>query len=182
MLRIGGQKRHKFFEPNNKSVIDVFYDELFFSHIISFGEKPGQGRLDLDYPTITLTDLLLEKTQIHEITEKDIKDIIVMVRAHELSEVQEKEKIDAKYVSQVLSNDWGFYYDVTENLKKVLTFADEYHSQSRIATEDLIVVKDRLGKLQKYIEDEPKTTKWKLRAKVGTTQPWYQVVEGYRTG
>src|SRR5271167_2401111 len=40
MLRIGGQKRHKFFEPTNKSVIDVCYDQLYFSHSIYFGDKP----------------------------------------------------------------------------------------------------------------------------------------------
>jgi hypothetical protein len=46
----------------------VFADELYFCHKIPF-----KGRLEIDTPTISTTDLLLEKMQIVEINLKDFK-------------------------------------------------------------------------------------------------------------
>jgi hypothetical protein len=180
MLRMAGQKRHKYLHPAGDYVIDVFYDHLHFSHNVDFGEKPGQGRLELDYPTITLTDLILEKTQIHEIAEKDVKDIIVLVRAHEIGETDAKETINGKYIAKVLADDWGFYYDATENLKKVLALSEKYCYENKMSSDDLVIVKNQIAKLLNYIENEPKTNRWIDRAKIGTRKPWYDLVEEYR--
>src|SRR5881396_3179918 len=59
-------KRYAFTDPDSGMVVDVFFDELFFCHPI-----PLRDRLELDYPTITLADLLLEKMQIVELNPKD---------------------------------------------------------------------------------------------------------------
>jgi hypothetical protein len=52
---VPGVKRSIFFASDNSLHSDVFYDTLDFSHIINF-----RGRLELDYPTISLVDLLLD--------------------------------------------------------------------------------------------------------------------------
>jgi len=39
------------------------------------------------------------------------------------------------------------------------------------------LVVERLDKLQKRIEREPKSLKWNMRAKAGTSVKWYRVVE-----
>ncbi len=65
-----GHKRRIYYHPQNKYHVDVFMDKLEFSHAVDFGEKPGSGRLELDSPTITAVDIVLEKLQIHEINEK----------------------------------------------------------------------------------------------------------------
>ena len=60
------------------------------------GEK---GRLQLDDPTITTTDLLLEKMQIAEINLKDIKDTLVLLLDHPIGDPPAgKESIDADVI------------------------------------------------------------------------------------
>jgi hypothetical protein len=39
------------------------------------------------------------------------------------------------------------------------------------------VIKKRLVKLQKAMDEAPKTLGWKMRAKVGTRVRWYEEVE-----
>ncbi len=56
--------------------------------------------------------------QIVEINEKDLKDSIVLLRAHTVGDT-DKDTINAKRIAKLLADDWGFYYTVTTNLKKL---------------------------------------------------------------
>lgn len=176
IMRMAGQKRLKYFHPKNWYGVDIFFNELNFSHMILLGEKPGKGRLELDSPTITLTDLMLEKTQINQINEKDIKDIICILRCHEIGETEGK-AVNAKYFAQVLANDWGFWYDATNNLQKVKTFAEKYQAAGLMSMEELTDVTGKVNRILEYVEKEPKSGNWKVRERVGTSKPWYNVVE-----
>jgi len=49
-----GDRRLIYYEPSDKFHVDIFLDKLEFSHDVIFGKKPGDGRLELDYPTIAL--------------------------------------------------------------------------------------------------------------------------------
>jgi len=148
--------------------IDIFLDRLEMSHTINF-----KDRLEVDYPTISLADLLLEKLQIVKINEKDVLDIIIVTREHELAE-RDQETINSRYIAELLSNDWGFYFTVTQNLNKVITIMPKY---SCVSSTDVSNVKQKIKKLQEIIENQPKKLKWKLRAIVGTKQKWYNDVE-----
>ncbi len=181
LMRMGGQKRHKYYHPKDLYAVDVFYDRLAFSHDVYFGDKPGKGRLELDFPTITLTDLVLEKTQINRINEKDIKDMIVLCRVHDIGETDEREKINGRYIAKILSDDWGYYYDVRTNLDKMKTFGAQYVQERKMTEEEMGIVENRIDKLINVIEAEPKTSKWNKRAKVGTSKPWFNEVDDIRT-
>ena len=98
-------------------MIEVFFDKLEMNHTISFNK-----RLEADSPTLPLSELLLQKTQIVKINEKDIKDIIVLLRAHDVGK-RDNETINLEALAQAgLISDWGFYYTVTTNLQKVKDF------------------------------------------------------------
>jgi hypothetical protein len=181
LMRMGGQKRLKYYHPANLYAVDIFFDRLSFSHEIYFGEKPDKGRLELDFPTITLTDLVLEKTQINRINEKDIKDLIVLFKVHGISETDAPEKINGKYIAKTLSEDWGFYYDVRNNLEKVKSFGTKYVEEGKITQQEMGIVQDRVDGLIKMIEEEPKSQRWKVREKIGTSKPWYNEVDDLRT-
>src|SRR5436853_4006800 len=73
-----GDRRLVYYEGADRFHLDIFLDKLEFSHDILFGKKPGNGRLELDFPTISLTDLVLEKLQIHRIGRKDLVDLLVL--------------------------------------------------------------------------------------------------------
>jgi hypothetical protein len=149
--------------------VDVFLDKLKMCHTINF-----DGRLELDNPTIPISDLLLEKMQIVQLTEKDIKDVMMLLREHEVDRVDNREVIDLRYICNLLKEDWGFYYTVVTNLGKV---KGSLPQNEILSDEDRITIDSRINKLLEAIEQEPKSLKWKLRAKIGNRKKWYEDVE-----
>lgn len=163
--------RDLFIDQQRNRKIDVFYDHLDFSHNIDF---KNEKRLEIDSPTIPLAELFLEKTQIHEINAKDLKDLIITFLAHDVSETFDDTKVNGAYIAKILSDDWGFYYSVTENLKKLTDFVP---TLDVLSSEQKDLVVQRANKIHKLIEDTPKTRAWKNRAKVGNKKRWYKVVQ-----
>lgn len=104
-LSSAASERQIYYHPKGWFYVDVFFDKLLVAnHPIDF-----RGRLELDYPTITVTDMLLEKIQMWEaFSIKDLKDCLLLLKAHEIKEKSEKESIDALYIAKILAQDWGF--------------------------------------------------------------------------
>jgi hypothetical protein len=114
-------QRQIYFHPKGWFYVDVFYDKLLAAnHPLDF-----RGRLDLDSPTITPTDMLLEKVQIVFPDEKDVKDIMLLLRAHTVAEQEEKNEINARFIARKLASDWGFWYTVTTNLRVLTQYVNE---------------------------------------------------------
>jgi hypothetical protein len=161
--------RYYFEHPDTGLGVDVFYDELYFCHRI-----PLRDRLELDSPTITTCDLLLEKMQIVELNLKDVKDTLVLLLEHPVAaDGAGTEEIDSTYVADILSDDWGFYYTVSLNLDKVERFLPEFDA---ISPEQGQVIRSRLQQLRDRIEGEKKSRKWRMRARIGPKKKWYQDV------
>ena len=177
IIALTGGRRLIYYHPNNAFHVDIFFDKLEFSHDVVFGNKPGRGRLELDFPTITLADLVLEKTQIHEINRKDIIDLIILFLGHEVGEASGREVINGKYIASVLSKDWGFWYDATNNLRKVEYFTKKFLESNKMECRQYKTIVGRINRLMSIIEAEPKSKKWLKRAKTGTSKPWYRSVE-----
>ncbi len=169
-----------YYEKNNAYHVDVFFDKLAFSHDVHFGKDPEKGRLHLDSPTIPLADIVLQKTQIHRINEKDIKDLIILLRAHDLIETDNTDEtnlMNIKYIAEVLANDWGFWKDATENLDKVKKFSEKYWKEELISQEDMTDVLNKVNTILEIIKNEPKTKNWQKRAKKGENKQWWKDVE-----
>jgi hypothetical protein len=162
-----GVRRHTYENRSNNIHLDVFFDQFEMCHTIDFKE-----RLALDYPTITLADLLLEKMQIVRITEKDLQDMSVVFLEHGVGE--SREEIDQKYISRMLSSDWGFHYTVTTNLRKLKDFQA---GLAMFSDEGKASIAKRIDALQGSIEEEPKSRRWRVREKIGTKRKWYNDVE-----
>ncbi|MFW9963580.1 MAG: hypothetical protein ACFFCX_08455 [Candidatus Sifarchaeia archaeon] len=148
--------------------IDVFLDRLEMCHKIDY-----KKRLEIDNPTVPLAELLLQKMQIVKISEKDIIDTTMLLLAHELGDTDDN-TINAKHISRILASEWGFYYTVTSNLKKVDSLMRKFEVLSE---KDKEIVSRRIEELIKRIDEEPKGTSWKMRAKVGTSKKWYKDVD-----
>ena len=172
-----GHKRHVYYHPQSKYHVDVFFNKLEFSHDVVFGDKLGKGRLELDYPTITLADIILEKLQIHQINLKDIIDLIVMFIGHDIGENDKKGIINGRHIARVLADDWGFWYDAMTNSDKVKVCMNKYFVEGKLDKYTQSIAVSGIDKLSKMIEEEPKTKKWLKRAKVGDKKPWYREVE-----
>lgn len=163
-----GDRRMLFHDPAFGRHIDIFYNVLDFCHVLKF-----TGRLEVEKYTLPLAELLLEKMQIVQINEKDLIDTVMLLREHPIGDIDE-ETINAALIAKTLSNDWGFWRTVTGNLK---ILEDQLGKYTSLSTEDSLVVYARIHQLQERIEAEPKTLKWKARAKVGEKVKWYKNVE-----
>jgi len=163
-----GHRRMIWDNKSNGMHVDIFYDKLEMNHDIPF-----EDRLGIEELTIPLADMLLEKMQIVRINEKDIIDSIMLLREHAVGD-DSPETIDSDYVAEMLSNDWGFCYTVTTNLKKI---QDSLGNYDGLSNEDRADISGKIQTLLKIIEEKPKTLSWRLRARVGAKSKWYRDVE-----
>jgi hypothetical protein len=148
--------------------VDVFYDKLDFSHVINWN-----NRLEVDNPTIPLSELLLEKMQIFQINEKDIIDTIMLLLEHILGD-NDDEVINIDRVARLLAKDWGLWRTTTMNLDKVKQMAGHY---SQLSDDEQAHVVTQIEQSLERIEGEPKSRGWKLRARVGDRVKWYKDVD-----
>ena len=166
-----GATRLIFEDAKNERVVDLFLDVFRMCPTLHFGD-----RLTLDDNTITISDLLLTKLQVVEINEKDIRDLIAILKDHDVVDHAasgDNEVIDAGYVSSLCADDWGLCKTISLTLRKLLTFLQKYE----LEPEAKEILETRINKLFHAIETVPKSFKWKLRDKVGEKKRWYDLPE-----
>ena len=166
-----GATRLIFEDGKNQRVVDIFLDIFKMCHTFHLGE-----RLNLDDYTIPISDLLLTKLQVVETNEKDIRDLIAILKDHDVIDhiaSGDKEVIDTGYISTLCADDWGLCKTISLTLKKLLTFLPKYELQPEANQ----VLEARISKLLHAIETVPKSLKWKLRDKVGERKRWYDLPE-----
>ncbi len=178
-----GGKQAYFVDVARNRPVDVLVDSLEMCHRFEFKDRLGASS-----PTLPLAELLLSKLQIVKINRKDVLDALVLLAEHPLG--QDDGAPDARTgqgainVPRILSftsNDWGWWRTVTGNLDTL----DQYLAVE-VTPDDLDLNNGReilfqpgaqVAALRKAIEDAPKSTRWKLRARVGERQIWYQEPE-----
>ena len=166
-----GATRLIYEDGKSQRVVDIFLDVFRMCHTLHLGD-----RLTLDDYTIPISDLLLTKLQVVETNEKDIQDLIAILKDHDVVEridSGDREVIDTGYISTLCANDWGLCKTISLTLKKLLTFLPKYG----LELEAKQVLEARIDKVLHAIETVPKSLKWKLRDKVGERKRWYDLPE-----
>jgi hypothetical protein len=158
----------RIFDGMEGQKLEVFNERFDMCHKLNL-----RSRLELDFPTVTVSDLLLQKLQIVRITEKDFKDILLLLLEHELREGEQPESINSSYISSLLSADWGFNFTVMNNLEATKKFLDRANLTKEISLD----LSSRIQALAREIELHPKSVGWKLRSIVGKREKWYREVE-----
>ena len=148
--------------------VDVFLDVMRMDHDVDV-----QERLDLDDYAISPVDAMIAKLQIGKINQKDVHDVIALLKDVSLSETEGRPSIDVVYLAEVCSRDWGLYHDITTNLDVVLAMVDDYG----LSEGDLALVCERLASIKESVEDASKPISWRLRARVGERVAWRREVE-----
>lgn len=162
----GWQKQ--FYKRALEDHVDVFLDFLRMEHDINL-----KNRLSVEDYTIPVSDLLLSKLQIYELNEKDIRDIITIVKDLPLDKEDKKGVINVKYIAELCSRDWGLHKDVTMNIDRCSDLVHYYNLTSK----EVEKVRNKLSRIKQAIEAAPKTLQWKLRAKIGEKKAWRRTVE-----
>ncbi len=166
---ISGGTRLIFF-GDRVPMIDVFYDRLDYNHPIEY-----QGRLEIHPHCVSLSDLLLQKLQIVQINDKDLKDAMLLLLAATIGETDDG-LINARYVAKIMSQDWGFYYTATTNLQRI---QGAVAGVKALDEAQAARINEQAALLLKAIEAAPKSNGWNNRAKVGTKKPWYKDVSDW---
>lgn len=164
---LNGHRRLLFYDTHNDRRVDVLVGRFEMSHA-----WPLERRLTVSEWTVPLADLLLTKLQIYAINEKDQRDIANLVHGHKLAD-NDADGINAAYVAELCAADWGLWRTATANIER----ARGAVSRFALAPHDEALVTSRLDDLRKRIDAEPKSTKWKLRARVGERVQWYEEPE-----
>jgi hypothetical protein len=159
--------RYFFSNAQTKMKADVFLDKLEMCHTINF-----PGRLEQDYPTVPLEELLLEKLQIVNIESKDIIDVMMLLSDHDVGS-DKSDTIDKAYLAKLLADDWGFYYTATTNLSKISKAVTQ---MAEIEASDKQRIAKNIESIRAEVEAYPKSLAWRLRARVGARTKWYREV------
>ena len=176
-LMMHGNSRMIFDNAQKGYSIDVFFDRLRFSHDVEFGRGPQEGRLGLHPLTLPPADLVLEKLQIHEINEKDLKDLVLLFAANSIGNNEGESVINGKHIAFILSSDWEFWHEAKLNLEKLQKFLASYVDEKRVDVEVGKSIRARLEELVKLIDVEPKSKDWQKRSKAGPQKKWWRDVE-----
>jgi hypothetical protein len=146
--------------------VDVWLEVFRMAHIFNF-----KDRLELDYPTLPLADLLMTKLQIVELNEKDARDVVSLLADHNLSHNDEnRDRINITRLAAQCSKEWGIYKTLTMNLNKIKTLVPEYLDHGNAEKSVL----ERLDEILNSIEAAPKTLSWRMRARIGERRQWYE--------
>jgi hypothetical protein len=164
---LNGSTRLVYYDRDNGRRVDVFVGEFRMCHVV-----PLAGRLQIDPQTVPLAELLLTKLQIVQLNEKDLKDIWALVLAHDVAD-HDDDAINAEIVARVLAGDWGFWRTSRESVD----VARDRLPSSGLGPDDQAAVSDRLERLWIRVEREPKSLRWRSRAKLGERTRWYEEPE-----
>ena len=156
--------RLEFTDPVNERKADYIIDQFDFCHSWSM-----RDRVEEDYPTIPIEDLLLSKLQIVEVSDRDARDMIAMLADHPIEASEDTEVIDPRYVAGLCGGDWGLYKTVTMSLDRI----EEYVANNDLPLDEEEIA-DRVDALYNAIESESKSVRWKLRSLVGERRQWYK--------
>lgn len=162
-----GIKRHIYLAPQGRYKVDVFLDDLIMAHTLQL-----RGRLELPGPTLQVSDLLLSKLQIHQITRNDLVDLMVLFASSE-GLGADAQQPETSRVMAVLRDDWGFWYTSTSNLRRLI---EELGSCAPVLGALAPEIEQRARHLLQLLDEVPKSVRWKLRARVGTKVRWYEDV------
>lgn len=174
-----GSKQAYFVDVARNRPVDVLVDNLEMCHRFEFA-----GRLAASRPTLPLAELLMSKLQVVKINRKDVLDALVLLAEHPLGPddgapdaMHGLGTINVPRILSFTSNDWGWWRTVTGNLDTL----DQYLAVE-LTPEDLDLNNGRevlfdpsgqVAALRAAINEAPKSTRWRLRARVGDRVAWY---------
>jgi hypothetical protein len=148
--------------------IDVFLDAMRMDHQVDF-----RDRLQINTYAIDPADLFLSKLQIVNLNEKDVHDVLTLVKDVYVDFQPHPGVLDLHHVAGVCAADWGLYIDVMNNIDTVVEHVGDYDMGPR----DAARVRRTLELAQDMMTEQAKTLRWRLRARIGKRVRWYAEVE-----
>jgi hypothetical protein len=160
-------RRAVVYDLQNERQVDVFIGEFRMCHKIDLA-----SRIHVDARTVPLAELLLTKLQIVQLNHKDLVDIVALLHEHDIGD-HDDDTINAQYIARLLASDWGLWRTTRGTTESVLAHLGDLELGSAAEQN----VRDRLERLWLRIEQEPKSLRWRSRARIGERSRWYEEPE-----
>lgn len=154
-----GRERLLFYGTEGTRV-DVVVDVLRMCHVIDLAPAFRHGG-----PTLPPWLLLVTKLQVVELTDKDRGDAAALLAGCELAE------LEVGALAKVCAEDWGLWRSVTGSLQAVLTHPPVMEPRR------LERLRHTAAALRRALDEESKSLRWKMRARVGERVRWYELPE-----
>jgi len=164
---LNGDQRLLYLDGVNGRQIDVFIDRMKMCHVIELANRLGH-----EGPMLTPADLLISKLQVYEVNMKDLVDTTALLLDHPIAD-HDDDAINAAYLARLTSEDWGLHRTLQLNSGRVRDAVRELDV-------DADLINQRLDELWTRIDAQPKSLKWRLRARVGDRVSWYELPEEVR--
>ncbi len=148
--------------------IDVFLDTFVMDHRIEL-----KRRLELEPYTVSLSDVLLTKLQIHEHDARDLRDVVTILKDRPMGDTDAPGVVNVTYIAALCADDWGLSYDVIRSLDAAARLLPGLE----LSGDELATAEAAVRRLREAIEQAPKTRRWRRRARTGTRRPWHNEVE-----
>jgi hypothetical protein len=165
-----GHRRLLYYDRPHARQVDVFVGAFEMCHSI-----PITDRIGLHPSAVPLAELLLTKMQIVELNAKDQADILTILYHRDVAEDDGGggTAVNAARVAQLCAADWGLWRTTRMNVERTR----DALPGSSLTPDQQALVGERLERLWERIESEPKSTKWKMRNRVGDKVRWYEEPE-----
>jgi hypothetical protein len=154
-----GRERLSFAAPDGLEV-DVTLDVLRMCHLI-----PLSAGFEAPAPSLPAWLLLVSKLQVVELTAKDRTDACALLAGCDL------EELGVARIARLCADDWGLWRTLSGSLATVLREPPELDQPARRRLED------HGAALADALERQPKSTRWRWRARVGERVRWYELPE-----
>jgi hypothetical protein len=165
---LNGDRQMYFVAPSGRPV-DIMVDRLVMCHTLDL--RPS---LKNSSATLDAADLLLSKLQVVELNAKDVHDI-----AHLLSGVgidaPAAPSISTARLGEVFATDWGWWRTCTGSLEKLPALIKE--NPAVLPGGAPFDPLQQAAALLEFAHSVPKSSRWKLRARVGDRVKWYELPE-----
>jgi len=168
-----GRKQLYFVDAERQRPVDVIIDSLEMCHTFEFAD-----RLGVEPRTLPLAELLLSKLQVAHINRKDILDSLALLSEFPLGHA-DAGSINLGRITDLTSNDWGWWRTVTGNLELSRQFltGELQPGELEFGRPARYDAAGQIDALRAAVDAAPKSTRWRLRARVGDRVQWYQEPE-----
>lgn len=153
-----------YYDIANRRRVDVFLDRFKMCHSFDLRQS-----LIPDTYTLPITDLVMTKLQVVQMTEKEYMDLMAAFADFDVGSTEET--INASRIAGLCARDWGLYTTFSRSLASVREKALE--TGGRFSR----VVSERVERLLAKMRGEPKSVSWRLRARIGERARWYELPE-----
>lgn len=165
---INGARRLLFYDPVTGHKIDGFVERFEMCH-----KLPLTDRFDCCPGTLSPADLLLTKLQVIELNSKDRGDCYALLLGFPVVEGSEDRTIDAAWIAELASSDWGLHHTLTLNFQRLREGVGE--PPLDVAEQGRIL--DAIASIEASMDAAPKSRSWKMRDRIGERKRWYEEPE-----